>query len=249
MAFCAKELGNGYEKVSIKTLAVALLEVMEDLFELFESDAIKVILYHTNRPKFADIIEKALRQYAIVLSRRRAAYRAKGYVKYTWEVPADRFYKEDTNSVCPQIENHALMPYIQENRVSSPEQKYTTFLEENTEYIDWWYKNGDSGKQHYAISYTNVNGDKALFYVDFVIRMKNGQVFLFDTKSEDSDKNAPCKHNALIDYIHSEENADKHLKGGVIIQSGENWKYCPLKIENTTDISGWDCFYPDEYKV
>ena len=22
-----------------------------------------------------------------------------------------------------------------------------------------------------------------------------------------------------------------------------------LKIENTTDISGWDCFYPDEYKV
>lgn len=228
---------------------MALLEVMEDLFELFESDAIKVILYHANRPKFADIIEKALKQYAIVLSRRRAAYRAKGYVKYTWEVPADRFYKEDTNNVCPKIENHALMPYIQENRVSSPEQKFTTFLEENTEYIDWWYKNGDSGKQHYAISYTNVNGDKALFYVDFVIRMKNGQVFLFDTKSEDSDKNAPNKHNALIDYIHSEENADKHLKGGVIIQSGENWKYCPLKIENTTDISGWDCFYPDEYKV
>lgn len=249
MAFCAKELGNGYEKVSIKTLAVALLEVVEDLFELFKSDAIKVILYHANRPKFADIIEKALKQYAIVLSRRRAAYRAKGYVKYTWEVPADRFYKEDTNSVCPKIENHALMPYIQENRVSSPEEKFTAFLEENTDYIDWWYKNGDSGKQHYAISYTNVNGDKALFYVDFIIRMKNGQVFLFDTKSEDSDKNAPCKHNALIDYIHSEENADKHLKGGVIIQSGENWKYCPLKIENTTDISGWDCFYPDEYKV
>ena len=251
MAFCAKMLGSGYEKVSIKTLAVALLEVMEDLFELFESEAIKVILYHGNRPKFADIIERALKQYAIILQRRRAAYRAKGYVKYTWEVPADRFYKEDTNRVCPKIENHALMPYIQENRVSSPEQKFTAFLEENKEYIDWWYKNGDSGKQHYAISYTNVDGNKALFYVDFVIRMKNGQVFLFDTKSEDSDKNAPCKHNALIDYIHNEENADKHLKGGVIIQTknGENWKYCPMKIENTTDISSWDSFHPDEYKA
>ena len=112
MAFCAKMLGSGYEKVSIKTLAVALLEVMEDLFELFESEAIKVILYHGNRPKFADIIERALKQYAIILQRRRAAYRAKGYVKYTWEVPADRFYKEDTNRVCPKIENHALMPYI-----------------------------------------------------------------------------------------------------------------------------------------
>lgn len=251
MAFCAKMLGNGYEKVSIKTLAVALLEIMEDLFELFESEAIKVILYHGNRPKFADIIERALKQYAIILQRRRAAYRAKGYVKYTWEVPADRFYQEDTNRVCPKIENHALMPYIQENRVSSPELKFTAFLEENKEYIDWWYKNGDSGKQHYAISYTNVDGNKALFYVDFVIRMKNGQVFLFDTKSEDSDKNAPCKHNALIDYIHNKENADKHLKGGVIIQTknGENWKYCPMKIENTTDISSWDSFHPDEYKA
>ena len=89
---------------------------MEDLFELFESEAIKVILYHGNRPKFADIIERALKQYAIILQRRRAAYRAKGYVKYTWEVPADRFYKEDTNRVCPKIENHALMPYIQEKQ-------------------------------------------------------------------------------------------------------------------------------------
>ena len=49
---------------------MALLEAMEDLFELFESDAIKVILYYANRPKIADIIEKALRQYAIILSRR-----------------------------------------------------------------------------------------------------------------------------------------------------------------------------------
>jgi type III restriction enzyme len=43
------------------------------------------------------------------------------------------------------------------------------------EYIDWWYKNGDEGKQHYSICYTNVDGGQALFYVDFVIRMKNGQ--------------------------------------------------------------------------
>jgi type III restriction enzyme len=65
---------------------------------------------------------------------------------------------------------------------------------------------------------------------------------------EGSDENGTNKHNALIDYINSDENKDKHLKGGVIIQEGENWKYSPLKIENTTDITNWDCFYPDEYK-
>ena len=125
---------------------------------------------------------------------------------------------------------------------------FEAYLEANTEYIDWWYKNGDSGKQHYAVSYIDESGTKALFYVDFVIRMKNGQIFLFDTKSVGSDGDAPAKHNALIDYMASEENKSKHLKGGVIIADGSNWKYSPLKIENTTDIINWDCFYPSDYK-
>ena len=98
------------------------------------------------------------------------------------------------------------------------------------------------------MSYVDGTGAKALFYVDFVIRMKNGQIFLFDTKSVGSDANAPAKHNALIDYMASEETRDKHLKGGVIIADGSNWKYSPLKIENTTDIINWDCFYPSYYK-
>jgi type III restriction enzyme len=100
---------------------------------------------------------------------------------------------------------------------------------------------------NYAIPYFNVNNERALFYVDFIVRMKNGQVFLFDTKTEGSDVNAVKKHNALIDYINSEEIKPQGLKGGVIIESKGNWKFSPLKIANTTDIVSWDCFYPDQY--
>ncbi len=248
MAFCSKTLGGTYEKVSVRTLAVDLEEVMENLFELFESDALKVILYHTNRPKFEDIIKKALYSYTLKLRERQRAIKAKGFVRYNWEVPADRLYKEDTHTKRAKVENHALMPFIEFNGASDQEKNFTDYLEANTDYIDWWYKNGDEGKQHYSIGYTNVDGEKALFYIDFVIRMKNGQIFLFDTKSQGSDTNGTNKHNALIDYINSDENKDMHLKGGIIIQEGENWKYSPLKIENTTDITNWDCFYPDEYK-
>ena len=67
------------------------------------------------------------------------------------------------------------------------------YLEEHSQWIDWWYKNGDKGKQHYAIAY-----GKSLFYVDFVIRMKNGHVYLFDTKSAGSDVTAPEKHKCLV---------------------------------------------------
>lgn len=248
MAFCAKMLGKAYEKVSIRTLAVVLKEAMEELFELFESEAVKVILYYANRPKFEDVIQRALKRYALILQKRMNSYKEKGFVTYRWEVPADRLYKEDTNHVVDEVRNHALMPFVQLNTASNPEREFAAFLEANTEYIDWWYKNGDAGKQHYAVGYTNTKGEKALFYVDFVVRMKSGQLFLFDTKSVESDPEAVNKHNALIDYMNSEENKELHLKGGVIILRGENWKYSPMKIENTSDIVNWDSFYPNEYK-
>lgn len=247
-AFCAKMIGSKFEKVSVATLVSVLKEVMEELFEVFETDAVKVILYHRNRPRFADIITKALDRYLKVLTERQKEKSEKSYVKYDWEVPADRLYKEDTNEVREDVNNHALMPFVRLKNASTPEQKFERYLEENTEYIDWWYKNGDTGKQHYAISYVGEDGDKSLFYVDFVIRMKNGQIFLFDTKTCGSDKDGKHKHNALIDYINADENKGKHLKGGVLIRQGENWKYSPMKVDNITDITNWDCFYPSDYK-
>ncbi len=248
LAFCAKMIGSKFEKVSVVTLASVLKEVMEELFEVFETDAVKVILYHKNRPRFADIITRALDRYLNHLIERQKEKSENSYVKYVWEVPADRLYNEDTNVLCEDIKNHALMPFVQLKNASTPEQKFEQFLEANTEYIDWWYKNGDAGKQHYAISYIKNDGNKALFYVDFVIRMKTGQIFLFDTKTCGSDEDGACKHNALIEYMNSEENKEKHLLGGVIIHDGENWKYSPMKVDNITDITNWNCFYPSEYK-
>ena len=84
-----------------------------------------------------------------------------------------------------------------------------------------------------------------MFYVDFVIRLKNGKVFLFDTKTTGSDIEAPNKHNALLDYIDSEENKGKKLSGGILIQEGSSWKYSPFRIENTDDLTNWNSFFPD----
>ena len=247
-AFCAKCIGSKFEKVSVTTLAFALKELMEELFELFETDAVKVILYHSNRPVFADLIDRALNRYLDILEVRQQMQDEKYYKSYDWEVPVERLYKEESHRVIADVCDHALMPFVELKNASQPEKRFEAFLEDNKECIDWWYKNGDAGRQHYAISYENKEGQKSLFYVDFVIRMKNGQIFLFDTKSAGSDVDAVEKHNALIDYMQSEENKDKHLKGGIIIERHDNWKFCPLKIDNTTDIVEWDSFYPKEYK-
>lgn len=247
IAYCRSLLGSFERAHSTDVLANYLMEMMENLFELYETEAKKVILYYINKPKFSDIIDKALKRYEKVLSERQTAARQRGFAKYQWEVPEDRIYEEDTHRVMTEIKDHALLPFVELNAASNPERLFASFLESHAEYIDWWYKNGDSGKQHYSIPYINSANEKALFYVDFVIRMKNGQVFLFDTKTEGSDPEAPNKHNALIDYINKEENKELSLKGGIIIQKGDNWLYSKLPINNTSDLTNWDSFYPDQY--
>lgn len=240
--YCRSLLG-GFEKVhSTDVLAGYLLQAMEELFELFETDAMKVILYASNKPKFTDIITKALNNYKRQLEARQRTAKERAFEQYIWEIPAERLYKESTHHVMPEVEEHALLPFIELNAASSPERKFSDFLESNKEYVEWWYKNGDEGKQHYSIPYKNSQGEKALFYVDFVVRMKNGQIFLFDTKTENSDSEAPNKHNALIDYI-----AGKGLLGGVIVENNGLWHYSQFHINTTEVVTGWDTFFPDKY--
>ena len=74
--------------------------------------------------------------------------------------------------------------------------------------------------------------------------MKNGQCFLFDTKAKDSDENAVCKHNALIDYVQCLPG----IEGGILIEENGTWKYSVQKVENTSDITDWKSFFPDQYR-
>lgn len=226
-------------------IAGYLLEMIADYFGIFETDAKKVVLYHDNRPKFDRLIDRALEKYAKMreIAKQKAAS-ARNFVEYQWCVPEERVYDSDSNHIA-SAENHALMPFVQLNAASNPEKEFAAFLEANSQYIDWWYKNGDKGKQHYAIEYLQgEEGAKALFYVDFVIRMKNGHIYLFDTKSAGSDLFAPQKHNALIDYMAKHSTKDQPLHGGILIQQGSNWLYSKLHIANTTELTNWDSFYP-----
>lgn len=226
-------------------IAGYLLEMIADYFGIFETDAKKVVLYHDNRPKFDRLIDRALEKYAKMreIAKQKAAS-ARNFVEYQWCVPEERVYDSDSNHIA-SAENHALMPFVQLNAASNPEKEFAAFLEANSQYIDWWYKNGDKGKQHYAIEYLQgEEGSKALFYVDFVIRMKNGHIYLFDTKSAGSDLFAPQKHNALIDYMAKHSTKEQPLHGGILIQQGSNWLYSKLHIANTTELTNWDSFYP-----
>ena len=244
--FCLRQLSEWEKHQSLATLENAIEEAMENLFGVVEAEVKKIVLYFQNRPKFENVIQTALNIYKNGMNMRRRASQ-RNVISYEWEVPAERTYNEQVNIIDDSKRNHALMPFIALRNASEQEKNFSAFLEENSRYIDWWYKNGDNGILNYAVPYVNIREEQALFYVDYVIRTKNGQIFLFDTKSQGSDENALNKHNALYNYMNSPENESLRLKGGVLIYDHGNWKYPPHPISNTDDLTGWECFYPEFY--
>lgn len=244
MAYISGKGGQFESKGRADKIANYLLEMLADFFGIFDIDAKKVVLYHKNKPKFDRLLDIALKAYACKRKNaKRSSLGSREFKQYDWEVPEERIYDSETNKV-EAADNHALTPFVQLNTVSNPEKEFVKFLEDNSEWIDWWYKNGDKGKQHYAIAYGDKK-NKSLFYVDFVIRMKNGHIYLFDTKSKESDITAPEKHNALLQYVDENSTEETKIFGGVIIQSGSNWLYSKLPIEDTIDTLNWDSFYPE----
>ena len=242
--FCKGNVGSFAPVDSTPILEMALKMFFEEYLNYDEINTGKIVLYAQNQPAFVELIAKSLELYTQMLEEK-ANKAQKDIQTYTWEVPAERVYNENYEEAAQAL--HILEPYYESVKASKPEKSFAKFLEENSAHIEWWYKNGESAKEHFAIPYTNYLGKESLFYVDFVILTKSKVTCLFDTKTAGSDAaNAHLKHNALIDFIAKRNENGKTSIGGIIIGNELNgtWRYCQNKIENTVDKTGWDFFTP-----
>lgn len=245
--FCGSMLGGYSKSKALPLLENIIIDSLELYFNLSEWDAIKVVLYHENKQKFKELIEHALKYYKENVMEKRSAANL-SYVSFPWSIPNERLYSDGTYHVREDVQNHATMLFYEDNDVYNPEKRFTDFLEKNTQYIDWWYKNADSGSDAFAVRYPHTDGREHLFYVDYVIRMKNGTICLFDTKGMGGDQESVHKHNALIDYMEREKaNTGENIIGGILIEDGGSWKYSPMYIENAKDVTGWNSFFPDQF--
>lgn len=239
--FCRKNVGSFEPGQSSEMIRSAVYEFFEEYLGMGQNDAIKVVLYHLNKPKFAGYIKAAEDRYSHDYEKRERERDATEYKSFVWELPETRVYNTETCvSREGEIFNHALIPFFEEKNSSGPEIAFSRLLDENNEYVDWWYKNADSGHMHFAVPYTDIEGEPRCFYVDYIIRLKNGTICLFDTKTPKSDPNAPAKHNALLEYIrHENETNYKRLVGGIIMRENGNWFYSPTPIDSTSSTVGW----------
>ncbi len=235
--FCRDHVGSYAKYDSTPVLRGALLDMIESYFGIFETEAIKVLLYYDNRSFVEDIITRALLRYGNTLKNKPTTVR--DYSTDLFVIPATRIYNSSVVTPCDEVYNHALRPYFEQHSVSKPEREFARWIDRQTEWVDWWYKNGDEGKQHFAIPYTDSGGRKRCFYVDFIVRLKSGTICLFDTKTPGSDEDSPEKNNALWEYIEEHNAIGKKMTGGILVQKGENWYYPGGLIEDDKNIDGW----------
>ena len=98
------------------------------------------------------------------------------------------------------------------------EKAFIEFLEINNN-VEWWFKNGDRDAIYFSIPYEFEN-DKSLFFVDFIVKLKDKSIYLLDTKSgqtlNDSRLKDPgAKMDSLVEYINKFKNKRK-IYGGIV---------------------------------
>ncbi len=138
-----------------------------------------------------------------------------------WEVPLlvaynSKFEKKKTEK--------SIMDPFYTKKLSQPEKLFIDSLNDS-EKINWWFKNGESEVKYFAVSYVDEYGKDMSFYVDFIISFKDGSIGLFDTKAGTYAVTAGPRSDGLQKYINAENKKGKKLWGGILINVSDTWMY------------------------
>ena len=127
-------------------------------------------------------------------------------------------------------------------RPSLVERLMERYLESRDD-VEFVYKNGDKGPQYFSLVYST-NGGVSHFYPDFIIQMKNGDVYVIETKGGENaqaqDKNidpyAPAKYEALKKY-----SADYGVKWAFVRDANEELYFLKAGdwVDEVLDEVGW----------
>jgi len=182
------------------------------------SEIINIVLSPKNIQHFANVIDSTKGKYISETKKRNIELQKLS----DWELPEILNYGGNYTEL--KAKKSAMQPFYYDNNWQT-EESFIKFLEKSDQ-IEWWYKNGDRDATFFAVSYTE-NGEQKPFYVDFIVRFKNGSLGLFDTKSGNTIKDAREKSDGLQDYLKKH----KEIFGGIVANT------------NSKDFSGrWMCY-------
>jgi type III restriction enzyme len=122
----------------------------------------------------------------------------------------------------------AIQPFYlkKEYKGRDNELKFVNYLEHKEDKLDWWFKNGDSGKEFYCLKYYNTAKNKeALFYPDWILKFKDGRIGIFDTKSGFTAQNPEGRAEGLANKLKELNEKGGNYFGGLVVLENSQWYY------------------------
>jgi type III restriction enzyme len=185
-----------------------------------------VVCSETNQKIFREIIEAAKLRFKDFDRKEKLAKQRRR--DYKWDVPEVDYFNELYEAV--PAKKTALASAIEPTKIlllkdrSQPERTFEELIDKSSK-VEWWYKNGVSSENYFAIAYTDPESKfERSFYPDFIMKFMDGFVGIYDTKSgiTAESKETTAKSDALQKYISS--NKKLKLKGGIVEKSPAGWQ-------------------------
>ncbi len=136
--------------------------------------------------------------------------------------------------------------YLRKDR-SEPEQ-YLERMLEDSDGVEWWYKNGEAQQQYFSISYQTVDEETKLtklanFYPDYIVRYTDGSIGIYDTKAGRTvtELSTHDKSDALQTYIAEQNKASAKLTGGILNKRNDGI-YLFTGAKYTPELDKWQRF-------
>ena len=198
-----------------------------------QSKIINIVMSAENSKHFVNVIDKAKEEYIDIVEKRQ-----RELVEVSdWNVPESLNYTANESLI--YVKQSVMMPFYSAAKFKT-ELAFIKFLEESSN-VEWWFKNGERDATFFAIPYME-NGEFKPFYVDFIVRLKSGEIGLLDTKRGQTVKTAVEKSDGLQEYIAK----NKGTFGGIIDNTKDDftgrWMVFKRSAEelHADDFSNWD---------
>ena len=199
--------------------------VKESIYKFFErelkmwygevwEEIVQIVLSDKNSLHFVNVLDKTKEKYqAEVVEKESELVDIKN-----WNVPETLSYGSEYKKV--SVKKSVMQPFFSDGKWKS-EVAFINFLEKAPN-VKWWFKNGDRDTTFFAVPYKN--GEKKPFYVDFIVKLKNGKIGLFDPHGTYLKDFGP-KSDGLRQYIKKENKKGKKLFGGIVANTDQrNYK-------------------------
>lgn len=200
-------------------------------------DIINIVLSEDNVQHFVNVLDTAKESYIAEVQKRENELEE----DKAWDVPEAINFGGDYAALDAKLS--VMQPFYYDHHWK-PEKAFIDFLGKSKN-VEWWFKNGDRDATYFAVPYEE-NGEWKPFYVDFIVKFKDGRIGLFDTKSGRTIKDAREKSDGLQAYL-KKHGKKKNLFVGIVANTDSqnfNGRWMIYTGAGTDlavdDFSNWD---------